>query len=728
MPRNRKRTTTTRYDADSLQKAIEEVKSGISIYCASNKFGIPKETLRRWTSNEVPRKIGSGGHTILSPEEEEEIVGAVLFLARCGQPVSRNDVQLMVQKFLENIGRPNPFRNGLPGSDWARLFEKRHPEISRRTPEILTVSRAKALTSDVIENFFTMYEGIVSESGLLSHPSRIFNLDETGLTTNIGNSKIYTETGALHCYKKASSCGKATFTVLFCASADGVFIPPFTVYKGLNLYSSWTKGGPAGAAYGCSESGWMMDRNFESWFTKIFVPHVSQLNKPVLLTFDGHNSHLTYEAIKVAKDNDIVIICLPPNTSHALQPLDVGLFRPLKMEWVKIVNEWARESRMQTIDKAVFPTLLRKLFSQLKPEWVVGGFRASGLYPINPTAVVHRIVEEAPEEKTNALQKAILDVVSPPRTSETDSAMQNSKAKRRRVQSKHGEVLTEKEALNRLLEEQKHRSCPKRKTMKIKSCNHVENRENMTQQEESTDIPKTASKVGTLSLFKVPGDGNCAFSCIAQAVYGKTDKKTIDNIRHRAVEYVCANWNAKTENKTDYASSMTMDGVYATEREIEAMSKVFNISIQVHFANVLMPHNVFNAGAKKVVRVLLKNEHYDLITNETFKDPIGIGSWVVSKVEVISRNVMSKRKLFIGRVEKLDGDRFDLSYLEPSIGQTENNSSFYSAPKQLDLDKGVPVYETYRLSSPVNRKCGRVFGYSFNSWEIQAAKDFFKTL
>ena len=163
-------------------------------------------------------------------------------------------------------------------------------------------------------------------------------------------------------------------------------------------------------------------------------------------------------------------------------------------------------------------------------------------------------------------------------------------------------------------------------------------------------------------------------------------------------------------------------------REIEAMSKVFNISIQVHFANVLMPHNVFNAGAKKVVRVLLKNEHYDLITNETFKDPIGIGSWVVSKVGVFGQNVMSKRKLFIGRVEKLDGDRFDLSYLEPSIGQTENNSSFYSAPKQLDLDKGVPVYETYRLSSPVNRKCGRVFGYSFNSWEIQAAKDFFKTL
>ena len=168
---------------------------------------------------------------------------------------------------------------------------------------------------------------------------------------------------------------------------------------------------------------------------------------------------------------------------------------------------------------------------------------------------------------------------------------------------------------------------------------------------------------------------------------------------------------------------MTMNGVYATERKMEAMSKVFNICIQVHFANVLMPHNNFNAGTQKVVRVHLKNEHYDLITSDTFKEPIGIGSWVISKVNVIGRRDMRQRKLFIGRVESLDRDRFDLSYLEPSITE---NQPFYSVPKQLDLDRGVPVYETYLLNSPVNQKCGRAFGYIFNSSEIKGAKDFLK--
>ena len=478
-----------------------------------------------------------------------------------------------------------------------------------------------------------------------------------------------------------------------------------------------------------------MDNNFESWFTKTFVSHVSNLKKPVLLTYDGHNSHLTYETIKVAKDNDIIILCLPPNTSHALQPLDVGLFRPLKMEWVKVVNEWARESRMRTIDKAVFPTLLSKLFSRLKPEWIVGGFRASGLYPIDRAAVKHRIVEAPQETDANALQKAILDVIAPPRTPETESAIQNSKAKRRRVQAKHGEVLTEKEAVNRLLEEQRHRSCSKRKVVKVNSCNRSEfseNQENIAPVKEIKKIRSTSSttsKIGTvggLSLFKVPGDGNCAFSCIAQATYGTIDKKTIDNIRQRVVEYVCANWDRRMENKADYASSMITNGVFATEREIEAMSQVFDISIQVYFGNILMPYNVFNADAKTIVRLHLKNKHYDLITNELSKDPIGIGSWVVSEVKVIGRKVMGQRKLFIGRVEQLDGDRFDLSYLEPPM--TTYNQAFYCVPKQLDLDKGVPANETYRLSSPVNEKRGRVFGYIFDPSEIKAAKDFFETL
>jgi hypothetical protein len=50
-----------------------------------------------------------------------------------------------------------------------------------------------------------------------------------------------------------------------------------------------------------------------------------------LLYLDGHNSHITLEVIEYTRQNKIVAICLPPHTTHALQPLDVGVFGPFKL-------------------------------------------------------------------------------------------------------------------------------------------------------------------------------------------------------------------------------------------------------------------------------------------------------------------------------------------------------------------------------------------------------------
>ena len=39
---------------------------------------------------------------------------------------------------------------------------------------------------------------------------------------------------------------------------------------------------------------------------------------------------MTYLTIATARENGIIILCLPPHTSYALQSLDVGVFAPLK--------------------------------------------------------------------------------------------------------------------------------------------------------------------------------------------------------------------------------------------------------------------------------------------------------------------------------------------------------------------------------------------------------------
>ena len=69
----------------------------------------------------------------------------------------------------------------------------------------------------------------------------------------------------------------------------------------------------------------------------------------LLFFFDRNRSHLTYGTVKLAIENEIIIICLPPHTSHALQPLDVGVFKGLKADWRKILLRFYRETRMTAV-------------------------------------------------------------------------------------------------------------------------------------------------------------------------------------------------------------------------------------------------------------------------------------------------------------------------------------------------------------------------------------------
>ena len=84
----------------------------------------------------------------------------------------------------------------------------------------------------------------------------------------------------------------------------------------------------------------------------------------------------------LAIENNIIIICLPPNCSHVLQPLDAGVFKNLKVDWKKILKQWFRESRLSSVDKTVFPGLLNCLWHTLSADDAVAGFKGSCIVPL----------------------------------------------------------------------------------------------------------------------------------------------------------------------------------------------------------------------------------------------------------------------------------------------------------------------------------------------------------
>ena len=72
----------------------------------------------------------------------------------------------------------------------------------------------------------------------------------------------------------------------------------------------------------------MTDSIGERWFEEVFLAQCGD-QRPQLLVLDGHSSHESLAILELAIQHDIHILCLPPHTTHALQPLDRSVFGPL---------------------------------------------------------------------------------------------------------------------------------------------------------------------------------------------------------------------------------------------------------------------------------------------------------------------------------------------------------------------------------------------------------------
>ena len=84
----------------------------------------------------------------------------------------------------------------------------------------------------------------------------------------------------------------------------------------------------------------------------------------------------------------IHLFCLPLNTTHLLQPLNIGAFGPVKTAWRMILKQPKVRTRAANVTRYIFPSLIKKLWdTAVKPVHLQGGFRSAGLAPFHPTVV-----------------------------------------------------------------------------------------------------------------------------------------------------------------------------------------------------------------------------------------------------------------------------------------------------------------------------------------------------
>ena len=87
---------------------------------------------------------------------------------------------------------------------------------------------------------------------------------------------------------------------------------------------------------------------------------------PTVMLCDGRYSHLGLSLILKPMKVGIHLVCLPPNTTHILQPLDVGVFWPVKSAWRKVLKLYRRRNRAENVTKNVFPGLIKGIHVYLQ--------------------------------------------------------------------------------------------------------------------------------------------------------------------------------------------------------------------------------------------------------------------------------------------------------------------------------------------------------------------------
>jgi hypothetical protein len=222
------------------------------------------------------------------------------------------------------------------GIKWASSFVKRTPALEVKLGRTYECQRKLCEDPERIRAWFELVKNTINKHGIL--PGDTYNFDETGFQMGqISASKVVTAVDRVGRPKQIKPTNTEWVTLIQGACTDGSLIPPFIIMKGKEFNQAWFyQGLPSTWTFSVSTNGWTTNQIGLQWIQH-FKKHTraKTTGSKRLLILDNHDSHTTLEFRTFCEDKNIVLLWMPPRSSHLLQPLDVGCFGPLKTAFSK---------------------------------------------------------------------------------------------------------------------------------------------------------------------------------------------------------------------------------------------------------------------------------------------------------------------------------------------------------------------------------------------------------
>lgn len=390
--RNYKRKTERgKVSIDLLQRAADAViKDGRKLKTVTRELEICHMTLFRYVKKlkaGITPTVGYYSRQVFNHDQEKTLADYLLKCASIYFGLLPEEVRKLAYTCAVKFDMPNIpvswHRNKEAGADWFTGFLKRNPSLSIRAPEATSAGRASSFNRHNVNEFFNKLGDVILKHNLL--PSRIWNLDETGVSTVLKPKKIVAAKGVKQVGAIVSAERGTLVTVELAANAVGNTIPPMFVFPRLKYKDLFIRNGPPESIGAGNSSGWMTVKEFLI-FMDHFIKHTKPTPEdPVLLLLDNHQSHVDIDVVEKAKANSVIMLSFPPHCTHNLQPLDVGVNGPFKTHCAKAQENWLRNNPGKTMSIYEIPGIVKHAWPlAATPNNIMNAFKKAGISPYNP--------------------------------------------------------------------------------------------------------------------------------------------------------------------------------------------------------------------------------------------------------------------------------------------------------------------------------------------------------
>jgi len=393
-----------------LQEAIDGIKSGrfTSAHDATKQMpDIRRSTLYERLKGTQPRNFAHEDQQIFTYAEEQELAEWVSYMTRLNHapshPMIRHMAKTLLSRRVRNVNdefaeyvKYNPI-----GEQWPARFKSRHPYLQTIIPRPIEAARVKEISFQNLKQYFDAIQSVIERYNILTE--NIYNMDESGFAIGaIEASKVVIDTRVAEPsrYRQAQPGRQEWVTAVECISAEGSFLPPCIIFKAENFCRDWALSANAPKDWHVSNNsqGWTSNQHGTDWLRQCFEPLTREKanGRMRLLISDGHDSHISADWLTHCFENRIIPALLVPHSSHLTQPLDIGIFGPLK----------------KVLSKKLAPLLLTQVRRVQKPEWlsayieahhdvfnsrnIQNSFAGAGLVPFDPQKVLRRIPPPTP--------------------------------------------------------------------------------------------------------------------------------------------------------------------------------------------------------------------------------------------------------------------------------------------------------------------------------------------